>query len=91
MGSLGFMRLLLSFFRTEVYKYTYWTLLSCSTSYARCITLSYEKLGSNLKVLLSIGGWSYRDNFRPLGGDEKKRTEFAGSGVRLVEDLGLDG
>jgi GH18 family chitinase len=46
---------------------------------------------SNLKVLLSIGGWSYRDNFVPLGKDAGKREMFAKSGVRLVEDLGLDG
>jgi chitinase len=45
----------------------------------------------NLKVLLSIGGWSYRDNFVPLGKDAGKREMFAKSGVRLVEDLGLDG
>jgi len=45
----------------------------------------------NLKVLLSIGGWSYRDNFVPLGKDAGKRDMFAKSGVRLVEDLGLDG
>lgn len=42
-------------------------------------------------MLLSIGGWSYRDNFVPLGKDAGKREMFAKSGVRLVEDLGLDG
>ncbi|KAG7575258.1 hypothetical protein FFLO_00422 [Filobasidium floriforme] len=52
---------------------------------------SLKRSNRNLKVLLSIGGWSYRDNFVPLGKDAGKREKFAKSGVRLVEDLGLDG
>lgn len=55
------------------------------------VTVITELIRSNLKVLLSIGGWSYRDNFVPLGKDAGKREMFAKSGVRLVEDLGLDG
>lgn len=55
------------------------------------ITIATGMIRSNLKVLLSIGGWSYRDNFVPLGKDAGKREMFAKSGVRLVEDLGLDG
>jgi len=46
-----------------------------------------------LKVLLSIGGWTYSENGKFAKGvenDEKRKT-FVESSVRLVEDYGLDG
>lgn len=52
----------------------------------------------HLKLLLSVGGWSYRDRWACLVGDGGKdteargrREEFVRSAVGLVEDLGLDG
>lgn len=46
-----------------------------------------------MKVLLSIGGWTYSENGKFAKGvenDEKRKT-FVESSVRLVEDYGLDG
>ncbi|KAH7118720.1 glycoside hydrolase superfamily [Dendryphion nanum] len=45
----------------------------------------------NLKVVLSVGGWSYRENFRTALATNTTRTRFATSTLNLIADLGLDG
>jgi len=44
-----------------------------------------------MKVVLSIGGWSYREHFAVPASTPQGRVKFAQSCVALVRDLGLDG
>lgn len=45
----------------------------------------------NLKVVLSVGGWSYRMNFKTALASNETRYRFAESSLKLISDLGLDG
>ena len=45
----------------------------------------------NLKTSLSVGGWSFRNNFKTALASNATRYRFAESSLKLVSDLGLDG
>ncbi|KAF2848088.1 glycoside hydrolase family 18 protein [Plenodomus tracheiphilus IPT5] len=49
-----------------------------------------KQKNQNLKVALSVGGWSYRNNFSPGLNSPEKRLKFCSSSLKLIADLGLD-
>ncbi|HJR99513.1 MAG TPA: glycoside hydrolase family 18 protein [Flavobacterium sp.] len=54
-------------------------------------TIALKKQNPNLKVLYSIGGWVWSDQFSNIAAYQDSREKFAKSAVKLMKEYGFDG
>lgn len=50
-----------------------------------------KQINPNLKILISIGGWSWSENFSDAALSDTSRKAFAQSAVAIIEKFNLDG
>ena len=50
-----------------------------------------KKKHRHLKLLLSIGGWTYSPSFHPVVVSPAHRQRFVESSIKILEDYGFDG
>ncbi|KAJ1024838.1 hypothetical protein NDA16_002878 [Ustilago loliicola] len=53
--------------------------------------LLMKKKNRALKLMLSIGGWTFGPHFAPMAADPKKRARFITTAIAILENDGLDG
>lgn len=52
---------------------------------------SLKKKNPNLKLMISVGGWTWSKNFSDAALTEQSREKFSASAVKLMKDNSLDG
>ncbi len=50
-----------------------------------------KKINPDLKILISIGGWAWSENFSDAVLTDSSRRKFAQSSVKIISDYNLDG
>nr|AAG35111.1 chitinase [Ustilago maydis] len=53
--------------------------------------LLLKKKNRALKLMLSVGGWTFGPHFAPMAADAKKRAKFVSTAITILENDGLDG